>query len=158
MRGWLKMHGYRNGMVSIDDDEYLFSWAINKAKEQRKKIDYKKVEKLFVEYLIGAAEFYDQAAVKYLGYSPKHVILLHEVDATVMFIDALVKEFRHRDWKIISAQEAYQDKLYFEEPKNLYENNGIIAQMILEKKHEQIAYKDPSETMAELNRILGLSE
>lgn len=94
MREWLRINKYRNGMVSIDNDDYIFSWAINKAKDQGKKIDYPKVEKLFLDHLIGAANFYDNLAVKTMGYSPKHVILLHEVDATVMFVEALVKELR----------------------------------------------------------------
>ncbi len=70
------------------------------------------MQKLFLEHLIGALNFYDDLAIKTLGYSPKHVMLLHEVDATVMFIDALVKELRSRGWKIISAEDAYNDKMY----------------------------------------------
>lgn len=156
MREWLKKNKYRNGMVSIDNDDYIFSWAINKAKDHGKKIDYPKVEKLFLEHLIGAVNFYDNLAVKTMGYSPKHVILLHEVDATVMFVDALVKELRSQGWKIISAEDAYKDKMYLEQPKNTYANNGIIAQIAMEKTGEKIGYNHFDEIKAELNKILGL--
>jgi peptidoglycan/xylan/chitin deacetylase (PgdA/CDA1 family) len=156
MRGWLKANGYRNGMVSVDNDDYIVSWAINKAKKTGKKIDYKKVEKIFLDHLLGAVEFYDDLAVKNLGYSPKHVILLHEVDATVMFVDVLVTELRQRGWKIISAKEAFGDKLYLEQPKNTYSNNGIIAQIALEKTGEKIAYNHFDELKAELVKVLGL--
>ncbi|MBK9324365.1 MAG: polysaccharide deacetylase family protein [Bdellovibrionaceae bacterium] len=156
IRAWLKTNGYRNGMVSVDNDDYIVSWAINKAKETGKKIDYKKVEKIFLNHLLGAVEFYDDLAVKQLGYSPKHVILLHEVDATVMFIDSLVKELRQRGWKIISAKEAFEDRLYLEQPKNTYANNGIIAQIAMEKTGEKIAYNHFDELKAELVKALGL--
>jgi len=156
MRNWLKANQYRNGMVSVDNDDYIFSWAINQAKDQGKKIDYKKVEALFLKHLIGAVGFYDDLAVKTLGYSPKHVILLHEMDATVMFIDSLVKELRKNGWKIISAKDAYQDKLYLEQPKNIYANNGIIAQVAMEKTGEKIGYNHFDEIKAELEKILGL--
>lgn len=156
MRDWLKANSYRNGMVSVDNDDYIFSWAINKAKDSGKKIDYKKVEQLFLNHLLGAVDFYDDLAVKSLGYSPKHVILLHEVDATVMFIDSLVIELRKRGWKIISAKEAYQDKLYLEQPKNIYGNNGIVAQVAYEKTGEKIGYNHFDEIKAELIKILGL--
>lgn len=156
MRSWLKANGYRNGMVSIDNDEYIVSWAINEAKERGKSVDYKKIEKIFLDHLLGAVEFYDELAVKHLRYSPKHVILLHEVDATVLFIDSLVRELRTRGWKIISAKEAFEDKLYLEQPRNTYANNGIIAQVVMEKTGEKIAYNHFDELKAELIKVLGL--
>lgn len=157
-RDWLTAHQYRNGMVSIDNDDYIFSWAINRAKDQGKKIDYKKVEALFLKHIIGAAEFYDDLAVKTLGYSPKHVILLHEMDATVLFIDSLVKELRKNGWKIVSVKEAYQDRLYLEQPKNTYSSNGIIAQLAKEKTGKEIGYNHFKEIKAELKRILDLKK
>lgn len=140
VRVWLKVNQYRNGMVSVDNDDYIFSFKINQAKDKGKKIDYEKVKKLFLEHIIGAVNFYENLAIKTLGRSPKHVILLHEMDATVMFIRPLVEELRKQGWKIISAEEAYTDKLYLEQPKNTYANNGIIAQVAMEKTGERIGY------------------
>lgn len=134
-------------MVSVDNDDYIVSWAINRAK---------KIEKIFLNHLLGAVNFYDELAVRHLGYSPKHVILLHEADATVMFIDSLVKELRDRGWKIISAKEAFEDKLYLERPKNTYVNNGIIAQVVMEKTGKKITYNHFDELKAELNKALDL--
>lgn len=156
VRKWLKENHYRNGMVSVDNDDYIFSFKINQAKEKGKKIDYKKVQKLFIQHLIGAVNFYDDLAVKTVGYSPKHIILLHEMDATVMFIRPLVEELRRQGWKIISAEEAYKDKIYQEEPKNTYANNGIVAQLAMEKTGERIGYNHFDTIKAELNKLLGL--
>lgn len=156
MRVWLQTNQYRNGMVSIDNDDYIVSWAINKAKEQGKKIDYKKIEKLFLNHVLGAVDFYDELSVNRLGYSPKHVILLHETDATVMFVDALVKELRRKGWTIISAKEAYSDKLYLELPKNTYANNGIIAQVVLEKTGIKESFNDFDRLKADLIKQLGI--
>ena len=156
MRAWLKTKGYRNGMVSVDNDDYIVSWAINKAKAEGKQIDYKKIEKIFLNHILGAVDFYDEAAVKHLGYSPKHVILLHEVDATDMFLDSLVTELRNKGWKIISAKDAFADKLYLEQPKNTYANNGIIAQVIMEQTGEKISYNQVDQLRSELIKELGL--
>src|SRR3989339_426154 len=117
---------------------------------------YKKVEALFLKHVVGAAEFYDSLAVKTLGRSPKHVILLHEMDATVMFIDSLVNEFRKQGWNIISAQDAYQDEIYSRQPKNTYTNNGFIAQLAKENTGETFSYNGDKETGAELDKILDL--
>lgn len=157
MREWLQANGYRNGFVSIDNDDYLFSSKINQAKEQGKKIDYKKVEELFTKHLIESATFYNDLAVKSLGRSPKHVILLHEMDATVMFIESLVNALRKDGWKIISVEEAYKDKLYLDQPKNTYAGDGLIAQIYKEKTGEVADYDTYEQIKAELNKILGLN-
>jgi peptidoglycan/xylan/chitin deacetylase (PgdA/CDA1 family) len=156
MREWLQANKYRNGYVSIDNDDYIFSFVINQAKEKGKKIDYQKIEDLFIKHITGAAAYYDDLAIKTIGRSPKHVILLHEMDATVMFIKPLVKELRRQGWTIISAEEAYKDKMYLEAPKNTYANNGIIAQLSAEKTGENIGYKVFDEIKAELKKITGL--
>lgn len=156
VREWLKLNNYRNGLVSIDNDDYFFSFKINQAKEKGKKIDYEKVKKLFVDHLIGAVNFYDDLAIKTLGRSPKHVILLHEMDATVMFIRPLIEELRKQGWKIISADEAFGDKVYLEKPKNTYAGNGIVAQLAMEKTGERVGYNHFDDLKLELNKILGL--
>jgi hypothetical protein len=130
---------------------------VSKAKELGKKIDLKKIEGLFVRHLAGAADFYDTLALKTLGRSPKHVMLLHERDMTVMFLESLLKELEKRGWKIISADEAYQDKMYLEQPKNTYANNGIVSQLAFEKTGEKIGYGDFDELKTELNALLGLT-
>ena len=157
MRKWLTENHYRNGMVSIDTDDYIFSSKLNQAKKLGKKIDYQKVEKLLVMHLVGAAKFYDDLALKTLGYSPKHVMLLHEMDATVMSIDSLVKELRNQGWKIISAEEAYRDKIYFENLKNTNTSDGVIAQMAFEKTKEKVSYHQMDEIKDELDYALGLT-
>ncbi len=48
MREWLKQNGYRNGMVSADNEDQFFSAQVNQAKKLGKKIDYMKVKKLFI--------------------------------------------------------------------------------------------------------------
>ena len=133
MRDWLTQNNYRNGLVSIDNDDPVVTKKIIKAKELGKTVDHKKVAKLFQKHILTAAEFYEKLAIKNLGYSPKHVLLLHEIDGTVLYIDALVKELRTNGWKIISAKEAYEDPLYLKAPKNTYAGNGILSQIEYEK-------------------------
>lgn len=158
MRVWLKANGYRNGMVSVDNDDYLISSKINEAKQQGLKIDYDKVQKIFLEHLMGAVEFYDSLAIQTLGYSPKHIVLLHERDATVMFIKPFVKELRKQGWKIISAADAFLDPLYFHSPQNTYANNGIVAQLHYEKSGNKAGYFVFDSLKAKLDKTLNLKE
>ncbi len=156
MREWLRTHNYRNGMVSIDNDDYLFSFKMNKAKELGKKIDYKKVEALFIEHMMSALNFYDEQAMKAVGYSPKHVLLLHEMDATVMFLEPLIKALKENGWKIIGVEEAFADKIYSAAPKNTYAGNGILPQIIKDKTGEVVGHFQYEELEKKLDKLLGL--
>ena len=156
MRTWLKESKYKNSLVSIDNDDYFFSFKINQAKEKNLKIDYKKVEALLIKHVLDAANFYNELAIKSMGYSPKHTLLLHEMDTTVMFIEPLVKAIRNDGWKIIGIQEAFKDKLYMSKPKNTYSGNGIIAQKHFEASDEKIGFNEVDDIRTELDLILGL--
>ena len=72
------------------------------------KINLENLKKLYVDHMWSAIMFYDQVAAEYLGRSPKHILLLHDIDTTALFIDDLVKYIRKKGWEIISPLEAYQ--------------------------------------------------
>ncbi len=140
LRKWLKSNNFQNGMVSIDTDDYVFSFEMNKAKKLGHTIDLQKVETLFVDHLLEMLNFYDNLAQKTLGRSVKHVILLHEMDATVMFIDSFVKRLQKNGWTLISAEDAYKDKLYQEKPINMDSGNGIISQISIEQTKQKVGH------------------
>lgn len=156
MRDWLKKNNYRNGMVSADNEDQFFSSQINRAKDLRKKIDYQKVKKLFIEHIVSSLECDDKLAIKTLGRSPKHVLLLHERDATVMFLEDLTAEIVKRGWKIIDVKEAYQDPMYFEQPQNTFAGYGIVSQLAFEKTGEKTVCYDFLAVKEKLNKILGI--
>jgi peptidoglycan-N-acetylglucosamine deacetylase len=156
MRVWLQQHGYRNGMVSADNEDQAFSAQVNQAKKLGKRIDYEKVRELFLEHIVSSLECDEKLAVKTLGRSPKHVMLLHERDVTVMFIEELTAELRNRGWKIISAADAYQDKMYLEQPQNTFAGYGIVSQLAFEKTGEKTVCYDFKAVKAKLNKVLGL--
>ncbi len=155
VRDWLKKNNYRNGMVSADNDDYIFSFKMEEAQKRGVKINHDLLSKLFVDHVVGGAVFYDNLAKSVLGRSPKHVLLLHERDATVMYLEKLVAEFKRRGWKIISPDEAYIDPLYLEQPVNTYAGNGIIAQVAREKTGQTSAYGDFNKLKKDIDKILG---
>lgn len=158
MRQWLEKYNYRNAYVSVDNDDTVLTEKLNKAKKLSKPIDYKAIEPLFVKHILTAAEFYDKLAKKHLGYSPKHVLLLHEIDGTVLYLEAVVTALRKNGWKIIGIEEAYQDPLYFKKSKSTYSGNGILSQIAHEKTGQKIdkGYYTWDQLAADLDKVLGL--
>lgn len=58
MREWLKNNHYRNGMVSADNEDPIFSYKINQAKKLGKKIDYEKVKTIFLKHVITSVQVF----------------------------------------------------------------------------------------------------
>lgn len=157
MREWLKQNNYRNGMVSADNEDQFFSAQVNLAKKLGKKIDYSKVKQLFIDHILSSLECDDQLAINTLGRSPKHVMLLHERDMTVMFFEELTSEIKKRGWRIIDVTEAYQDPMYLEQPENTFSGYGIVSQLAYEKTGVKTVCYDFGKLKSELNAALGLA-
>lgn len=103
--------GYKDGYVTVDNYDFYISHLFDKAVAAKQPVDMEKLEALYVDTLWQAIQFYDGLAVEYLGRSPNHVVLLHENDAAVLFIEALVDKIRAEGWEIISAMQAYNDPM-----------------------------------------------
>lgn len=73
-------------------------------------------------------------AIKYLGRSPKHVLLLHETDMNALFIGDFVEALRLNDWKIISPKEAFEDEISkFTLSETMKFNPGRIGEIAFSK-------------------------
>ena len=156
VRIWLKQQNYRNARISADNEDPIFSAKINKAKKLGKAIDHQKVYELFESHIVSSLECSDNVARKLFGRSPKHVLLLHEADATVLFIKQLVTKLRKDGWKIIPVLEAYSDPIYFEEPLNMKAWHGIISQLEFERTGSFTSCYDYRAMVKKLNELLAL--
>src|SRR5690606_32004225 len=85
------------------------------------------LSKLYVEMMIGAANFNDQIARETLGRSPAHTLLLHENDLAALFVVDLVKGLKADGWKIVIADEAYADPIAAIEPDTQFLGAGRVA-------------------------------
>lgn len=138
IRNFLKEQSLRNGYVTVDNWDWYICKLMRDAKKEGKKINFDNLEKLYVDHMWSAIMFYDKVAVEYLGRSPKHILLMHDIDTTALFIDALVKYIRVKGWKIITPVEAYQDSIANYSPKTLINNQGRIMALAIDK-----GYKGP---------------
>ncbi len=149
--------GYRNGYVTIDNFDWYINSALNKAKKSGKKIEYKKLEQLYVSVIWSGIKFYDDLAKKVLNRSPKHILLLHENDTSALFLPALVKHIRDNGWSIISPQEAYTDPIANKLPNTLFHKQGRIAALAHEAGVKVENLRHPSENEKYLDSLLEQS-
>jgi peptidoglycan/xylan/chitin deacetylase (PgdA/CDA1 family) len=111
VRTGLKARGLRNGYVTAESSDWHIENLTIAAAAAGVAMDMDALRDLYVQRHVEAANFYDQLAVKTLGRSPAHVMLLHETDIAALFIGDLVAALRKEGWTIIAADEAYKDRI-----------------------------------------------
>lgn len=111
VRAGLAARGLANGYVTADGADWNMEALTIAAREAGKDMDMEALRRLFVETMVGAANFYDGLARRTLGRSPAHMLLLHETDLAALFLPALIEALRNDGWEIITPDEAYADPI-----------------------------------------------
>ncbi|WP_271078760.1 polysaccharide deacetylase family protein [Aurantiacibacter sp. MUD61] len=109
VRAGLAARGLTNGYVTVDASDWFYDQAASTARSEGRDVDMEALGELFVESHVEAANFFDDLAVRTIGRSPAHVMLLHEADVTVLFLADLIHALEADGWSIITADEAYAD-------------------------------------------------
>jgi peptidoglycan/xylan/chitin deacetylase (PgdA/CDA1 family) len=133
IRAALKEMGYINGYVTVDNYDWYLEFMYQQALKENNKIDYDLLKDLYIEHIWESIQFYHNIAIKTLGRSPKHVLLLHENDLAALFLDDLISFLRGEGWLIISPTEAYADPIASHIPDVLMNNQGRVAAIAREK-------------------------
>ncbi len=133
IRAGLKARGLINGYVTAESSDWNIEALAIAARQAGKPIDMKALRDLYVESHVEAAEFYEGLAVRTLGRSPAHVMLLHETDIAALFIGDLVKALKAEGWTIITADEAYADPLRNAAPDTPHAQGTLIEALAWEK-------------------------
>ncbi len=133
VRAGLARRGLANGYVTVDGADWNLEALTIAARDSGKHMDMKALRELYVETMVGAANFYDGLARRTLGRSPAHMLLLHETDLAALFLPALVDALRRDGWQIITADEAYADPIAKAAPNTPSAQGTRIEAMAWEK-------------------------
>jgi len=130
IRGALESLEYHNAYITINNYDWYIEVLFQKAIAANPDLDLEKMRRFYIEVLMEAVDFYDEMALRHIGRSPKHVLLLHEMDITALFIGDLIDELRKNQWNIVSAEEAYTDEISNYETNTVFPHNpGRIGEI-----------------------------
>ncbi len=129
IRAGLLARGLRNGYVTTEASDWNIDDLTIQAKKMNKAMDMAALKDYYVTLHVEAADFADGLAVKTIGRSPAHVMLLHETDVAALFIPDLVKALRKDGWTIVTVDEAYADPLSAAMPDTQFANGTLIEAM-----------------------------
>jgi peptidoglycan/xylan/chitin deacetylase (PgdA/CDA1 family) len=146
VREFLAQHDYFNGYVTVDNYDWYIESAFQTALKEGRAIDFDKLRKAYVDILWSGILFYDSIAVRSLGRSPKHVLLLHENDLAALFIDALVDRIRKEGWHVISMIDAYADPIAKEIPDVLLNNQGRVTAIAKARGYDGSVWHESEDT------------
>lgn len=153
VRKALSAIGYTQGYVTIDNYDWYLNSLANTARKDGKQENEAALRDLYVETIVQAVEFYDAIAMKTLGRSPRHVLLLHENDLAALYIEDLAKTLRAKGWTIISAEQAYQDPIAAIEPDTLFLGQGRVAAIARSQGMKPVELVHEREDEAVLDRL-----
>ena len=111
MRKMLTENGYRNGYVTVNTYDWYIENQFQNAIKAGHNVDLARMSRFYVDMMMQSIEAYDALAVDVLGRSPKHTLLLHEMDITALFIGDLITALKQKGWQVISPLDAYQDEI-----------------------------------------------
>ncbi len=134
MRAHLEKKGYLNAYITLNNYDWYLENLFQKAIADQQPIDFEALRKLYIELIIEGIEYYDDMAIEYLGRSPKHVLLLHEMDITALYLGDLVEALREKGWNTITLEQALKDNIAKYRTKKVFKfNPGRIGEIAYDK-------------------------
>ncbi|MEZ5709145.1 MAG: polysaccharide deacetylase family protein [Blastomonas sp.] len=133
IRDGLAARGLRNAHVTVDGSDWNMEQLAIDAKKSGKPIDLEALRALYVETHLQSANFADALALRAVGRSPVHVMLLHETDLAALFIGDLVDALRRDGWEIVPVDQAYADPVYAASPDVEWASGTLIEALAWEK-------------------------
>lgn len=127
LRAALRERDLVSGYVTVDSYDWYLDQLVDRAAAAGATIDRDALRDLYVEMIVGTADFNDRIAVETLGRSPAHVMLLHETDLAALYIADAVAALRADGWEIVGIDAAYADPIASQEPDSMFLGAGRVA-------------------------------
>lgn len=121
---FLTDHGYTVAPVTIDNSEWIYASAYERASLDSNKELIKKIGADYVNYMENVFAYYESQSQKLFGRNIKHILLIHANRLNADTFDKLSLMINKRGYKFITLDEALRDDAYKSEDK-FYKNNGI---------------------------------
>ncbi|MBX3710156.1 MAG: polysaccharide deacetylase family protein [Gammaproteobacteria bacterium] len=125
-RKFLHDHGYQNGSVTIDASDWYISDRLEKRLSQNPNADMTPYRDYYLQHIWNRAQYYDGLAQEILGRSPDHTLLVHHNLLNAIFLGDVIQMFKDKGWKVINADQAFQDPVFKMMPNTLPAGESLI--------------------------------
>ena len=109
---FLAARGYRVAPVTIDNDEYLFAGAYDRAAARGARKDAARVAAAYVPYMEAKVVYFERNARDLFGRAIRHVLLVHANMLNAERFGDLAAMFERRGYRFITLERALEDPAY----------------------------------------------
>jgi peptidoglycan/xylan/chitin deacetylase (PgdA/CDA1 family) len=109
---FLDERGYRQAVVTFDNDEYIYAAAYAAAQRKGDRVTAGKIAGDYLRYMESTFVFYEQLARETLGYEPPQILLLHANALNADSLDRLAGILRSRGYRFDSIENVLKDPVY----------------------------------------------
>jgi peptidoglycan/xylan/chitin deacetylase (PgdA/CDA1 family) len=112
VEAFLSSAGYEIGVVTIDNQEWVFADVYKHALEDGDAARGERILEAYVDYMNDVFAFFEVWSVDVVGYEPPQVLLLHANELNVRALPKLTAMLQDRGYEFISLEEALSDPAY----------------------------------------------
>lgn len=141
---FLSEHNYTIAPVSIDNADWVFAAAYEKAFAKNDKKLMKQIGKAYVPYLDAKTDYWERQSVKLFNREIKQILLLHANFINSVYFGDIAEMLEKRNYKFIKLEESLTDEAY-NLPDNFVKRNGIswLHRWALDKGREFVLPDEP---------------
>ncbi|MFA5011102.1 MAG: polysaccharide deacetylase family protein [Ignavibacteria bacterium] len=112
LQAFLDSLGFIVAPVTIDNSDYIFSWAYEKAKYERNDSLAERIGNDYVDYMRDVLKYYENQSSALFGYNIKHILLMHANLLNADYFDKVIGMYKREGYEFITIDEALQDDCY----------------------------------------------
>lgn len=117
-------HNYKIALVTIDNSEWIFAAAYEKAYSTDSLEQMKKISEEYIRYMKAKFEWFEKKSFELFGREINQTLLIHANRLNVDYFDKLCEMIHSRGYQIVTLEEALKDELYKSED-TFIRNGGI---------------------------------
>jgi peptidoglycan/xylan/chitin deacetylase (PgdA/CDA1 family) len=144
LRVFLKEHGYTIAPVTVDNADWIFASAYDKACDKGDKDLMKRVGEAYVPYMESKIDYWERQSVKLFGGEVRQTLLIHANFINSDYLDDLAKMLKKRGYEFVALGEALKDEAYLL-PDTFIKRAGIswLHRWALDRGRETVLPDEP---------------
>jgi peptidoglycan/xylan/chitin deacetylase (PgdA/CDA1 family) len=103
--------------VSVDNYDYVFAAAYDRAVDGRQDPWVSRIISTYVNYMLAMVAYYEEQSQKIVGREIRHVLLLHANALNARAFDELARRLEARGYSFVTLERALEDPAYASEDK-----------------------------------------
>ena len=109
VNAFLAKHGYRVAPVTLDNSEWIFAAAYDKAADAETR---QRIGAEYVAYMDRKLGYYEQQSQQLFGRNIRHVLLLHSNALNADWFDDVAASMQQRGYRFVPLERALEDPAY----------------------------------------------